>query len=72
MIGMKAYAEQSIFMNNRRRDAYESLCQYQRMGIIPSDIIIKQIPDDLPVEKVLLLTNANVPIEEGGKPKKVL
>jgi len=65
MEGMKSYSEQAIFMRNRKRDAYVSLCQYHRMGIISENISIKEIPEDLPVEKVVLLTNANIPMEEG-------
>lgn len=69
MEGMKEYAEQPVFMNKRRIDAYESLLQYQRMKFIPGDVEIKEITEDLPVEKVLLLTNAEVPNSEGGEPK---
>lgn len=69
MEGMKEYAEQHVFMNKRRIDAYESLLQYQRMKFIPGDVEIKEITEDLPVEKVLLLTNAEVPNSEGGEPK---
>lgn len=67
LIGMCNYANEEIFMRNRRIDAYQSLLQFQEMGIISGDVEIGEIPDDLPVEKVLLLTNARIPDEEKGK-----
>lgn len=61
MMGMDKYSKQEIFMKKRREDAYKSLCQYKKMGIIKEDIEIKKLSENISVEKVLLLTNANVP-----------
>ncbi len=66
MKGMANYGKQPIFMNNRRKDAYRSLVQYQTLGSIPEGINIEPIDNNLPIEKVVLLTNSHVPKVEGG------
>ena len=71
MEGMHEYANQKLFMQNRKTDAFETLCQYQRMGVISNKTSIKEIPDNITdIEKVMLFTNANVPQEECIKPKE--
>lgn len=62
MKGMYNYSKESIFMLNRRKDAYESLCQYKEFGLLDIDKV-ESIPNDLPIEMVMLFTNANVPKE---------
>ncbi|WP_026489114.1 hypothetical protein [Butyrivibrio sp. XBB1001] len=69
MQGMAEYAKQSIFISKRVTDAYESLKQYKEMGIIESGVEIKGLPENPPVEKVLLLTNSNISINECGSTK---
>lgn len=65
--GMAAYCKQPIFMRNRRKDAYKSMKQYQEFGFIPADYKIPEIPEDIPVEMVLLLTNNELPLKEREK-----
>ena len=67
LVGMKAYAKQEIFMKNRIKDAMKILKQFQEFGFIKADIKIPEIPMDIEVENILLLTNNYLSEEERGK-----
>ncbi len=60
--GMKDYIDPEVaqFIANRREDAEKLLIQFKELGYIVKDI---SIPADLPVELVLILTNANLPTD---------
>lgn len=65
--GMAAYCKQSVFLRNRRTDAYESMKQYREFGFISEKDKIPEIPENLPVEMILLLTNNKLPEEEANE-----
>ncbi len=64
MKGMHRYSDLDFFMKKRRTDAYESLCQYQRMGFIDSHKKIEKLPDELPIERLLIFTNNAITDDE--------
>ncbi len=67
MSGMKKYTEQRIFMKNRIEDCNRSLKQLKEMEIINKDVNLKIIDDDIPIERLLILTNCNNPEAEPSK-----
>lgn len=69
--GMKAYADNPFFMRNRKKDAFKSIKQYQDFGFIPKKQILYKL-DDLPVEKVLILTGDKTDEKNSGSIKYYL
>ena len=55
--GMQAYSKQEIFMRNRREDAYKMLNQFKKFGFLTKECNVTEIPKDIKVESILLLTN---------------
>ncbi len=73
--GMYLYALERKLMHNRWNDAREILKRYQSMGVFPAQInlndenVFADIAEnlDVPVERILLLTNANIPETNGNR-----
>ncbi len=72
LCGMLAYSEEEIFMKRRRKDARRMIEQLNYFGLIPNaphGFKMTELPDDIKVERILLLTNnysSEAREEDGG------
>lgn len=54
---MDEYTQNEMFMKHRKKDAYESLLQYKKMGFISDKVNIPEL-EKIDIEKMLILTKS--------------